>query len=85
MMASIVVLSTQMCNTKMRSSKLINKSDVRKQIVKFGFGCEFHDLNYFELYLFIKMIYFSIFFEFIIHLRSSSNIFVQNRHFNVIL
>ena len=57
MVASIVVLSTQICNTKMRSSKLINRSDAQKQIIRFGFGREFHDLNYFELYLFINFIY----------------------------
>ena len=55
MMTSIVVLSTQMENTKMRSSKLIINNNAQKQMGKYGFGHKFHDLNYFELSLFIQL------------------------------
>jgi hypothetical protein len=34
---------------KLRSSILIIKSDTQKQMIKFGFGRGFHDLNYFEV------------------------------------
>ena len=33
----------------MRSSKLIIKDNAQNQMAKFGSGCNFHDLNYFEL------------------------------------
>ena len=33
----------------MRSSKLIIKSNAQKKMDGPGFGCKFHDLNYFEL------------------------------------
>ena len=33
----------------MRASKLIIKSNAQKEMAKSGFGCRFHDLNYFEL------------------------------------
>ena len=46
MMTSIVVLSSQMENTKMRSSKLIINNNAQKQMAKYGFGHKFHDLNY---------------------------------------
>jgi hypothetical protein len=56
-MNSIVVLNTQMLNTqmlniKLRSSILSIKSDAEKQVVEYGFGCRFHDLNYFEVEFF---------------------------------
>ena len=69
---SIVVLSTQMHNTKMRSSKVIIGNNAQKQMARFGFWRKFCDLNYFDL-------------EFITHLRSSSNNFVENHQANVIL
>ena len=49
MVTFVFVLSTQMWSTKMRSSKFITKSNAQKQMARFGFGCKFHDLNYFEL------------------------------------
>ena len=55
MMIFIVVLSTQMENTKVRSWKLIIKSNAQKQTAKSGVEHKFHDLNYFELYLFIQI------------------------------
>jgi hypothetical protein len=51
-MNSIVVLNTQMLNIKLRSSILSIKSDAEKQVVEYGFGCRFHDLNYFEVEIF---------------------------------
>ena len=65
---------------KMRSSKLIIKDNAQNQMAKFGFGRNFHDLNYFELDSF-----FFIFVEFIIQSRSSSNNFVEIHQFNPIL
>ena len=59
--------------------KLIIKSDAQKQMVEFSFGRRFHDLNYFEVGIFF------IFLEFIIYLRASSQNFVENHQFNVIL
>ena len=49
MVTFIVALSTQMGNTKMRSSKHIIKSDAQQKLTRFGFGrkCFYH--NYFEL------------------------------------
>ena len=58
----------------MRSSELIIKS--QKQMSRSSFEHKFHELNYFELE------FFSQFLEFIIHLTSSSNIFVNNNQFN---
>ena len=53
MMTSIDVLNTQMQNIKLRSSKLIIKSDAQKQVVEFGFGRKFHDFKYYEvIYIF---------------------------------
>ena len=52
MMTPIVLLSTQMWNIEMRSSKLIIKSNAQKQMARFGFGRKYHDLNYFELEFF---------------------------------
>ena len=49
MVTFVFVLSTQMWSTKMRSSNFITKSNAQKQMARFGFGCKFHDLNYFEL------------------------------------
>ena len=62
----------------MRSSRLIIKINVHKQLTRSRFGRKFHDL------LTIFLTFFFIFFEFIIHLRSSSNNFVGNRQSNVI-
>ena len=33
----------------MRSLKLIIKNDVEKAMAKFGFGCRFYNLKYFEV------------------------------------
>ena len=63
MMTSIVMLNTQIWNTKLRSSKLSINSDAQKQMVESGFGHRFHDLNYFVLFLFLKII---------VYLRASS-------------
>ena len=72
MATSIVLFIAQMWITKMRSSKLIFKSNPRKQMARSSFDCNFHDLNYFELdFLFI-------FLEFIIDVRSSSYMFLSN-------
>ena len=49
MMTSIVVLDTQMWIIKLRSSIFSIKSDAQKQMVECGFGCRFHDLDYFEV------------------------------------
>ena len=54
MATSIVVLNTQVYIIKLRSSKLINKSDVQKQMIKFGFEHIFYDLKYFELGFFFS-------------------------------
>ena len=51
MVTYIVVTSTQLYNTKMRSSKLILKSNAKNQMVRFDFGRKFQDLKYFELYI----------------------------------
>ena len=64
---------------KLRSSKIIIKSDAQKQMIEFGFGRRFHDLNYFE----VGIVF--IFLELTIYLRASSQNFVQNHQFNVIL
>ena len=53
MMTFVVVLNTQMQNIKLRSSKLSIARDAQKQMIEFGFGCRFHDLNYFEVGIFI--------------------------------
>ena len=65
MMTSIVVLHTQMRNIKLRPSKLIINSDAQKHMVGLDFERKFHDLKYFEVGIF-----FFIFLEIIIHLRS---------------
>ena len=49
MVTYVVVLSTQVQNTNMRSSKLIIKSRTPKKMAKFGFGRKHHDLKHFEL------------------------------------
>lgn len=65
--------------TELSSSEVVvNRSD-RKQMARSGFGRVFHDLDYFGLK------FFSIFLEFLIHVRSSSNSFVENYQLNVIL
>ena len=43
-----------MLNIKLRSSKLIIKSDAQKQMTKFDFGRRFHDLKYFEVGIFFQ-------------------------------
>ena len=48
-------------------------------MIEFGFGRRFHDLIYFEVGIFF------IFFELTIYLRASSQKFVENHQFNVIL
>jgi hypothetical protein len=48
MMTSTTVISTQLYNVKMTSSKNITKSKVQKQIAKHGFERRFHDLKYFK-------------------------------------
>ena len=61
----------------MRSPKLIIKSNAQKKMARFGCGCEFHDLDYFEFDFFF------MFLEFIIHLRLSSVICIGSHQFNV--
>ena len=78
-MTSTVVSIIEIYKTKMRSLKLITKGNAQKLMVISGFGCKFQDLDYFE------HDHFFMFFEFIIHFRSSSTIFVKNQHFNVVL
>ena len=51
MMTLVVVLNTQISNLKLRSSIFSIKS-AQKQMVECGFGCEFHDLNYFRVGIF---------------------------------
>ena len=46
---------------------------------KFGFGCRFYHLKYFEVGIFF------IFLEFIINLRATMQKFVENHQFNIIL
>ena len=72
MMTFVVVLNTQMWKIKLRSSIFIIKSDAQKQMLEFGFGYKFHDLNYFEIQIFFHIL------EFIIYLRASSQIFLEN-------
>ena len=64
---------------KLRSLILNIKSDAQKQMIKFGFGRRFHDINYFEVMIFY------IFLEFIISLKASSQNFVENHQFYGIL
>ena len=68
-----------MLNIKLRSSKLIIKSDAQKQMVEFGFGRRFHDLKYFEVGIF--------FHKPLIHYLLKGIIikFVENHQFNVII
>ena len=42
-MTSIHVLDTPIQYIKLRSSRLITKSDAQKQMVEFDFECRFHD------------------------------------------
>ena len=74
-MTFIVVLNSQMQNSKLRPSKLIIKSNAQNKSYN-GFRHKLHDLNYFELYFHF------IFLTLIINLRSSSDIFVKNHQFN---
>lgn len=74
MVTYIVVTSTQLYNTNMRSSKLILTSNAKKQMIRFDYGRKSQDLKYFELYIL----------EFIIQLRSSSNIYVENQFLTII-
>ena len=77
MMTPLVVLNTHFYNIKLRSTKLVGKSDAQKQMVEFGFGCKFHDLKYFE----VGNYFFILFLEFIICLRSSSQNLGENHQF----
>ena len=63
----------------MRPLILSIKSDAQKQMIEYGFGCRFHDLNYSEVGIRF------MFLEFIIYLRASSQNFVENHQFTVIL
>ena len=49
-------------------------------MIRSGFGCKFNDPSYLELDLF-----FPIYLEFNINLRSSTNVFVEIHQFDVIL
>ena len=53
MMTSTTIISTQIYNVKMTSSKKITKSKVQKQIAKYGFEHRFHDLKCFEYGFFL--------------------------------
>ena len=44
MIPFIVLLSAQIKNIKMRSSKIVMKSNAQKQMAQIGFECKFHDL-----------------------------------------
>ena len=80
MMTSSVVLNTQMYNIKLRSSILKIKSGAQKKMVESGFERRFHDLNYFEVDFFPFT-----FLEFITYSRASSQNFVGNHQFKVLL
>jgi hypothetical protein len=56
-----------MWNIKLRPSKLIISSDAQKHMVGLDFERKYHDLKYFEVGIF-----FFIFLEIIMYLRSSS-------------
>ena len=71
MATSIVVLGTPIKNIKMIFSNLIAKSDAQKVMAKYGFGCSFHDLKYFEVGILF------IFLEFVINLRAPIPKFVD--------
>ena len=43
------VLNTQIENIRSRSLKRIIKSDAKKWMAKYGFGCRFNDLKYYEV------------------------------------
>ena len=75
----IFVLSAQMQNSKMRSSKLIIESNAQKQMIRSSFGRKCHDLSYFELDFSFTLL------EFITHSRSTSNFILENHQSNVIL
>ena len=52
----IVLLGTQIWNTKIKSSKLVNKNVAQNVMATFGFGRRFHDLKHFEvIFLFILL------------------------------
>ena len=63
----------------MTSSKLITKSDAQKQMVEYSFGLKYHDPKCFEVGVFL------MFLEFNINLRASSQNFVENHRFDVVL
>ena len=83
----------------MRSSKLITKRNTQKQMAKYGLDVTYMTLPILRLllgFLFCFVCFYSCFFsyfilfsfklfEFIINWQSSSNSFVENHHFNVIL
>ena len=51
-----VVLSTQMQNVNMRSSKLTIKSYAQKQMARFGFEHKYHDLSILSLIFFFHIL-----------------------------
>ena len=51
----VVVLNTSSVEIKLRSSILIIKSDVQKQMVDSGSGRRFHVLHYFEVEVFFHI------------------------------
>ena len=61
------------------SSKHIIKITAQKVMAKFIFGHRFHDLNYFEVVVFL------VFFEFITNLREHYQKHVNKHQFNVVL
>jgi hypothetical protein len=54
MMTTTTIISTQIYNVKMTSSKNITNSKVQKQIAKYGFERRFHDFKY----GFLNMVFF---------------------------
>jgi hypothetical protein len=73
------MFNTQLQKIKLRSSIFIIKSDAQKQMSESAFGHGFHDLNYFEVGIFFHIL------GLIIYLRASSQNFVENHQFYVIL
>ena len=72
MVSSIVVLSTKMQKTKMRSSKHIIKINAQKKMGTYSFGHKYHDLNFLEPYFLFHIPRFIIF-EAIIKRRRNIN------------
>ena len=57
---------------KMRSLKLIIKSDGHKVMAKYGFGCRFHAIK------FLKLDFVFVLLEFVINLRAPLQNFAEN-------